>query len=239
MNEKIIIGEIYRVPNTNEHLSLHIFETILEMLRNMNINIILGTNQNFDYFKIESQKNTRDLFHHFLSSGIQPTATIQTRVTHATATLIDNIYVKFKQKQDNIKSGTLLYDISNHLPIFIFYSKEIKPKGAPLTFKSRSLNASKMNIIANSLENIDWNNLYEMDVDSAYNHFMQIITNIIDQHTPFRQITINPKNIGLTPWMTPWMTPALLRSSKTFDKLYRKQLKHPRHHDSPLKYIKI
>ena len=41
--EKIIIGEIYRVPNTNEQLSLHRFETILERLRNMNINIILGT----------------------------------------------------------------------------------------------------------------------------------------------------------------------------------------------------
>ena len=89
-------------------------------------------------------------------------------------------------------------------------------------------------VIANSLENIDWNNLYEMDVDSAYNHFMQIITNIIDQHAPFRQITINPKNIILTPWMTP----ALLQSSKTFDKLDRKQLKHPRHHGSHLKYIK-
>ena len=50
--EQIIIGEIYRVPNTNEQLSLHSFETILERLRNMNINIILGTDQNFDYFKI-------------------------------------------------------------------------------------------------------------------------------------------------------------------------------------------
>ena len=59
--EKIIIGEIYRVPNTNEQLALHRFETILERLRNMNINIILGTDQNFDYFKIESQTNTRDL----------------------------------------------------------------------------------------------------------------------------------------------------------------------------------
>ena len=124
----------------------------------MNIKIILGTDQNFDYFKIESQKNTLYLFNHFLSSGIQPTITIPTRVTHATATLIDNIYLKFKQKQDNIKSGTLLYDISDHLPIFMIYSKEIKPKGAPLTFKSRSLNASNMNIIASSLENIDWNN---------------------------------------------------------------------------------
>ena len=41
--EQIIIGE---------QLSLHSFETILERLRNMNINIILGTDQNFDYFKI-------------------------------------------------------------------------------------------------------------------------------------------------------------------------------------------
>ena len=34
------------------------------------------------------------------------------------------------------------------------------------------------------------------------------------------------------------MTPALLQSSKTFDKIYRKQLKQPRDHDIHLKYIK-
>ena len=73
-----------------------------------------------------------------------------------------------------------------------------------------------------------------MDVDSAYNHFMQIIRNIIDQHAPFRQITINPKKY-YTNTMDDTCSFTVI---KTFDKLYRKQLKHPRHHDSHLKYIK-
>ena len=68
-NKHIIIGEIYRVPNTNEKLSIHRYETILKKLHNMKAKVLLATDQNFDYLKIQNHKNTLDLFNHFLSSG--------------------------------------------------------------------------------------------------------------------------------------------------------------------------
>ena len=46
---KTIVGEIYRIPNTNELDSIRHFETILNKLANINCNIIIGTDQNFDY----------------------------------------------------------------------------------------------------------------------------------------------------------------------------------------------
>ena len=56
-------------------------------------NIIVGTDQNFDYLKIDNHKNTEDLLNTFMSNGLIPTITKPTCITDTSATLIDNIYV--------------------------------------------------------------------------------------------------------------------------------------------------
>ena len=131
-NKHIIIGEIYRVPNTNEKLSINRYETILKKLHNIKAKVLLATDQNFDYLKIQNHKNTLDLFNHFLSSGFIPTTTVPSRITHTSTTLIDNIYVDTQHDMRLIHSGTLIYDISDHLPIFLFYGKINKHKNKPL-----------------------------------------------------------------------------------------------------------
>ena len=45
----IIVGEIYRVPNSNRHLSIQYYEDIISKLQYENKEVILGTDQNFDY----------------------------------------------------------------------------------------------------------------------------------------------------------------------------------------------
>ena len=61
-------------------------------------NVIIGTNQNLDYLKVNSHKNTQDLLCTFLNNGLVPTITLPTRIattgnTNKTVrTLIDNLY---------------------------------------------------------------------------------------------------------------------------------------------------
>ena len=45
---KPVIGEVYRVPNANEQLSINRYETILSKLSTFNVDIMIGTNQNFN-----------------------------------------------------------------------------------------------------------------------------------------------------------------------------------------------
>jgi hypothetical protein len=52
-NKQVIVGEVYRVPNTNEIDSIARFDQILNNLENSKLDIIIGTDQNFDYIKIE------------------------------------------------------------------------------------------------------------------------------------------------------------------------------------------
>ena len=76
-------------------------------------------------------------------------------------------------------------------------------------------------------------NILNITQVSSLKQEYSIINEVTSMHYSDKSPLIK-KNIILTPWMTP----ALLQSSQTFDKLYRKQLKQPRHHDSHLKYIK-
>ena len=87
-----IVGEIYRVPNTNEVNSIKMYETICKNLHGYTHNIIIGTDQNFDYIKIDQHRNTEELLSTFLAHGLVPTITKPTRIAHSTATLIDNLY---------------------------------------------------------------------------------------------------------------------------------------------------
>ena len=61
----LIVAEIYRVPNTNENMSIERYDRTIAMLSGSNRDIIIGTDQNFDYMKVNEHKNTSDLLNVF------------------------------------------------------------------------------------------------------------------------------------------------------------------------------
>jgi len=115
VEHNIIMGEIYRIPDTNEKLSIARFNNILEKLNTEKCDQILATAQKVDFAKVNTHTNTSDLFDIFYSRNFNPTITKPTRITHSSATIIDNIYVKDNNTFKMI-SGILTYNISDHLP---------------------------------------------------------------------------------------------------------------------------
>ncbi len=79
---KAVVGEIYRVTNSNEINSINMYENIIRKLHNYKNDIIIGTDQNFDYIKIDHNKNTQYLFDTFVTNGFFPTIAKHTRITH-------------------------------------------------------------------------------------------------------------------------------------------------------------
>ena len=156
-NSKVIVGEIYRVPNTSESDSISRYDTILNTLLNNKMDTMLGTDQNFDYVNIDQHKNTCELLNTFITSGFLPVITHPTRVTRTTSTLIDNIYINGKVDKYNINSAVLNCDISDHFPVCIFYGKKTQPSKQRLCITSRHLNDVKIVEITNSLGSVNWN----------------------------------------------------------------------------------
>lgn len=198
----ILVGEIYRVPNTSVKTSIERFHTILERLKLYKHDVILGTDQNFDLVKYNNDTNIRLFLDGFISSGFLPTITKPTRITHCSATLIDNIYVKGPSYYSHT-SGILQYDISDHLPIFSCMGKN-KPKIVPdsLRFEHRRLTDTAIASITQELLSTDWSTLESVTVDEAYDSFINKIQGSIDKYAPLKIHQIPQKLIKREPWVT-------------------------------------
>ena len=86
----ILIGEVYRVPNSSCPNSITNYELITNKLQNENKEIKIGTDQNFDYLNIHCAYS-KHLLETFFAACLVPTITRPTRITSESATLIDNI----------------------------------------------------------------------------------------------------------------------------------------------------
>lgn len=235
-NKNTIIGEIYRIPNTSELESIRRFETILDKLAKLNGNIIIGTDQNFDYLKIDQHPNTNSLLDCFLTAGLIPMINIPTRIVHTSSTLIDNIYINTRVHQLSIQSSVLLTDISDHLPVLLIYKTSLTQHTAktPIKVKTRKMNDDKLQQINNSFLQTNWDILDNDDMELAFQSFTNKLNEIINMHAPEKLVTIRFKDII----RNPWVTTGLLKSSKTLDKLFKNQKNKPDGHPTRLKYAK-
>ena len=87
--------------------------------------IVIGTDQNFYLLKLDKHVPTINLNDAFLSNGFIPNISKPTRITHSSATLIDNIYTKSKS-QFSCKSAIITADISDHYPVVLFMPRPTK-----------------------------------------------------------------------------------------------------------------
>ena len=63
-------------------------------------NIMIGTDYNCDYLKVEQHKHSSDLLNNYITAGMIPIISQATRVPATSSTLIDNIYVNYKNAID-------------------------------------------------------------------------------------------------------------------------------------------
>ena len=234
-NNKTVIGEIYCVPNSNINQSIERYDEIFSKTKDAK-NVIIGTDQNFDLLKIESHKQTADLLNNAIANSLIPTITKPTRITHASATLIDNIYVKFYNNHINLNSAILVTDISDHLPVFCFItSQNIKLKSyKPLIFEKRQINEKVTNQIQTMIEQTNWNYLDDININDACDELTEKIKDTLDLYAPLKTIKIPHTNII----RDPWMTKGLIKSSNTCSKLYRKSIKQSKTDGTYKTYIK-
>ena len=155
----------------------------------------------------------------FFSAGLVPTITRPTRITHATATLIDNLYVSVK-RLDNLVSGILVEDLSDHFPVFVFIGKNrSKPKKVP-TFEYRKLDTTATDQIRNLLHATDWSPLLSLNIEEQYNFVNNTLKEYINICAPTKLATI-PAKYAIR---EQWMSKGLLRSSIHLNKLRKKDI---------------
>ena len=231
----IIVTEIYRIPNTSERMSIERFDQIVTALSNSQCDIIIGSDQNIDYKNVSTNTNASNLLDIFFTSGILPTIKRPTRITHTSATIIDNLYVKCNG-YINIDSRIILSDISDHLPIITGMGKsQVTNAKAPLIFCHRPIDSSQLCNMTNTLNSTNWEDIIggESDVSKSYDNFIEHFGKVLDEHVPMRKIVIPHRSII----REPWMTSDLLKSSRKRDILYKKTIGQVKSSKAYIKYL--
>ena len=220
--QSTIVGEIYRTPNSNEILSITRFEETLKSLPR-NANVIIGTDQNFDLLKVGTNGKSEDLLNLFLSHNMIPLISRPTRITSHSATIIDNIYIR--NKHIEFKSGIIITDLSDHLPIFgiINCNANYLTCDNCLEFTHRSFTDEAIFSICNAIDNTDWSTLNSIDLHEAYAYLITKLSSYLDIYAPEKLAQIPRKNL----FKEKWMTKDLLKISRKKNRLYKSSINKP------------
>ena len=142
-----------------------------------------------------------------------------TRITHESATLIDNVFTNIT---DNVlKSGILVNDVSDHLSAFAISTLSTNTSSATKFYK-RIINDDNIRKFQRHLRTIDWNVTCESnDVDDRFDYFMNHLTVAYNQCFPLKEIC--RKKID----RNPWFTKDLRKMCRKKNILYRKYLRNP------------
>ncbi len=233
--QNLIISEIYRIPNTNERLSIDRYDQMVTALCNTNCSLMIGTDQNVDYMRVNTNQNASDLLNVFFTLGVLPTVKRPTRITHTSSTVIDNIYVKC-EGYDNIDSRVLVSDISDHLPIITCMGRKERTVGrTPLVFNHRPIGSTQIVNLSDALNATTWEDVLDKEcVSENYDSFIRHFMKILDEHAPVKRIVIPHGSII----KEPWITPNLMKCSRKCELLYRKSVGKSRDSESYIKYMR-
>jgi len=220
--KNMILGCVYRPPDTDiKDFTSHLALTLDTISKEGKTCFLLG-DFNIDLLKNERHTLTTDFLNMLFSCCMYPTITKPTRITDKSATLIDNILTN--SLSESYTSGTLVTDISDHLPIFyIMKCKSDVSKTNSTKRRLRKFTSSNITKFKNQLADVTWDKLYNYsNTNDAYSHFIQVITSLFEECFPI--VTHSERNVEKN---KPWFTPALHKSSIKKNKLYKKYVRNP------------
>ena len=211
----IVVTCVYRTPGSNVERFKESMEEIMNGLNESKTYIICG-DFNIDLLNASIHKTTSDFLDSFYSTGLYPLITTPSRITLSCATLIDNIFVNIME--NNVKSGLIINDISDHLPIFLTYDCQIKRKKKENSCRfARVRTDEAINTFKNDLLREVWRGVYVEEVNDAYEAFRKIYLSLYDSYCPIIQCKYKHKYDA-----KPWITKGLLNACKKKNKLYKR-----------------
>ena len=217
-NGSIIIGEVYRVPNSSCPDSITNYELITNKLQNENKEIIIGTDQHFDYLNTHCAYS-KHLLETFFAAGLVPTIIRPTRITSESATLIDNIYVS-GNRLEHLRSGILVANISDHFPIFVSTGKNVRHCKHKNNINSfRKLDTTSIDRINTLLLATDWSSLQQLHINDQFDFVNTKLLEYINICAPIKVVKIPAKYVI----RENWMTKGLLQSSLNLQSMRKRE----------------
>jgi hypothetical protein len=215
-----IIGAIYRRPGSDPKDFIDKLTETLNVIECENKHCFHTGDYNLNLLNSSTHPPTSEFIDINFAHSFFPVIKKPTRITSSSATLIDNIFVHSNELLDS-KSGILLWDVSDHFPVFFIHYKENQIK-EDLFRTGRTLNTTNKAKFTKIINETNWDTvLNDSDTQSSYTAFHNILTKAFDISFPLTKTKITYSN-KLT-----WLTSGMKRSISQKHKLHSSYLKQP------------
>ena len=214
----IIMGLFYRPPNQNtvKDFTEYINSVTATITKEKKDVVYLG-DTNVNLLKCENNRNTADYLDTLLSHGLLPKITVPTRIVHDKGTLIDHLFVKLLDSNDNCIVGTLMSDITDHFMNFCFLDYSTG-KTKPQHVSYRPCTDKNISMFNDTLAKRNMTTVYNSnDPNVAYNNLVNIYANTLDEVIPVKTVRFNKYKHK----KESWITKGILNSLKESDRLHK------------------
>ena len=216
----IIIGEIYRPPNSSMPEFTEILQNLLSNEYFYNKTCFIMGDFNLNLLQCNENPSCQDFLNLMLSKSFVPLIKKPTRVSDASSSLIDNIFLN--NPLPDITSGIVVSDISDHFPIYTISSLNLISRSNSHPFSSgiRDTSESNLNKLREKLKKINWSVVYNQDdVNLSFDYFLHILTTNYNSIIPLHQSTRSTrKKIPKQPWISKSLLKSINRKNKLFHK---------------------
>ncbi len=219
LKSSIIIGCIYRHPKGKINVFSEELDRKLQLVDKEKKMCFLVGDFNINALSIDHEPS-ETFINSLLSQNYIPHITLPTRITDTSATLIDQIFVKYNSNvmSEGIISGNLISDISDHLPNILLFGKQSDSNNnksdRPLIRLFSEKNIMKFKEF---LSEIDWNQHFsEKDASENFDVLSDNINKGFDTCFPLKRLSKRRSKDK------PWVTKGIKISSNNKSKLHRK-----------------
>ena len=228
----LIIGSLYRPPNTDTTEFIQKFEKVANTCMSENKRGIFGLDHNLDLLKSQQHAPTQTFLETAYDCGLLPMITKPTRITTTTATLIDNIFID-RRLEANSKCGILLDNTSDHLPCYTLISNINLTKKKQLEITSRDIRPKNMIALKTYLQLPG--NLLPLTGDDAsvqFDNFHNCLQDAINHFLPMQTRKIPARSTRKEAWLTAGLLTCIRKSKR----LYKQMLKDRNNVSNRVKY---
>ena len=223
-NIKFVIGVVYRPPNSDVHaFNECLGEKLMSLKQNSSVPVYILGDYNLDLLKLNEHGPTADHLDIMFSSNLMPLINKPTRVTEATATLIDNIYTNNIDINNIALHGIFTTKLTDHFPVFhISYKQNLQSDPNADYQIIRQMGERNVSAYTEKIDKFDWSQVQEyQNCQEAFSFFHTSLKQIFDSSFPLIRVKRKYRN------RLPWLTEELKESIKVKNKLYRVQDRHP------------
>lgn len=196
LSHRKLFVTIYRPPAGNLDTFFNFLESLFSYTNDNDLSLVCGGDFNINLLDSSSPvKHFKLMLEMYY---IRNTISLPTRVTLQSSTLIDIFLTNYQSNE--LKSGVLAYDISDHLPIILCVKSPNKEKLAQRKVTFQRILPNQLEAFRRDVMRVDWSDVFNSsDVNSAYDCFIQKFTDIYISCFPF--VTINLSRKIRKPWI--------------------------------------